>query len=292
MSVDPSFSFDVYPGLDAELQAALERNVAAGTASPEAVATAGLGAAVSEAIAKNDPLANANLAPAFQQNMESARAITVHLFDSISILNRKVPELDSEEFKIFDWEKLQTAYATMQEVGLQPELVFTPLGLALDYWRDIYADLPGTKSGGLYLSPEVEKAWPDLSVINKSGWSVSVIPGTSEPTIKNVPHNMSKADLHDKLDGQVLDAVDLKTIRTASESFPDVSTYLMLQATRLQKGETPIDASTWTWLEGEFDNGTKAPCAYWGPDLGQVDVDWDVPGYQVGRLGVRPAVRG
>ncbi len=46
------FSFDLYPGLDADLDAAYERNIAQGTASPEDVATSGLAAVVQEALVK------------------------------------------------------------------------------------------------------------------------------------------------------------------------------------------------------------------------------------------------
>jgi hypothetical protein len=46
------FSFDLYPGLDADLQAAYVRNVQQGNASPELVATAGIAAAVNETLAQ------------------------------------------------------------------------------------------------------------------------------------------------------------------------------------------------------------------------------------------------
>jgi hypothetical protein len=50
MTTPPSseFSYDLYPGLDDELQAALERNIANGTAGLAEIATAGLAAAVAE----------------------------------------------------------------------------------------------------------------------------------------------------------------------------------------------------------------------------------------------------
>ena len=286
------FSFDVYPGLDAELNAAYKRNVANGVANPGAVATDGLTAVVADAIANQDPSSNVNLAPGFRQNVEDARAMTKKILKLSLDFEQKVPKLNSAEFENVDWDKLQTAHGVMLGAGLQPEVVISPLGLLPDYWRDIYAALPGVKSGGLYINSEVEEGWSDLNAAVGTGWSINVVPGTPEPTIKNVPHDMSKADLHAKLDGQVLDAVDLKTIRTVSERYPDVSTYLMLQAIRLQKGEAPIDAETYTWLRGEFDNGTKAPCAFWRPGHGRVRVFWRVPGYRGDVLGVRPAVRG
>jgi hypothetical protein len=50
MSGTGQFSFDVYPGVNAELDAAFARNRSQGTVSPEAVATEGIAAAVDSAI--------------------------------------------------------------------------------------------------------------------------------------------------------------------------------------------------------------------------------------------------
>jgi hypothetical protein len=54
MTTPPSseFSYDLYPGLDAELQAALERNIVSGNANPAEIATAGLAAAVANTVAQ------------------------------------------------------------------------------------------------------------------------------------------------------------------------------------------------------------------------------------------------
>jgi hypothetical protein len=50
MNGDNSFSFDVYPGLDADLQAAYARNQAQGVVSPESIATEGIASAVDNAL--------------------------------------------------------------------------------------------------------------------------------------------------------------------------------------------------------------------------------------------------
>lgn len=49
------FSFDLYPGLDAELDAALERNQADGIASPEVLATRGLEHAINDTLNRTRP---------------------------------------------------------------------------------------------------------------------------------------------------------------------------------------------------------------------------------------------
>ena len=46
----PEFSYDLYPGLDADLEAALARNIATGAADPEQVAIAGLASVVGKVI--------------------------------------------------------------------------------------------------------------------------------------------------------------------------------------------------------------------------------------------------
>jgi hypothetical protein len=52
---DSDFSFDLYPGLDDQLEAALQRNIASGTADPALVATSGLAAAVGNTLSKPSP---------------------------------------------------------------------------------------------------------------------------------------------------------------------------------------------------------------------------------------------
>lgn len=49
------FSYDIYPGLDAELDAALARNVEAGNAEPGAIATSGLTAVVERTLEEQKP---------------------------------------------------------------------------------------------------------------------------------------------------------------------------------------------------------------------------------------------
>ena len=51
----PEFSYDLYPGLDADLQAALDRNIATVNANPAEIATADLAAAVANTIAQPKP---------------------------------------------------------------------------------------------------------------------------------------------------------------------------------------------------------------------------------------------
>ena len=59
MTTPPSseFSYDLYPGLDADLVAALARNIANGAADQAAVATAGLAAAIGNTISQSQPTA-------------------------------------------------------------------------------------------------------------------------------------------------------------------------------------------------------------------------------------------
>jgi hypothetical protein len=77
-----------------------------------------------------------------------------------------------------------------------------------------------------------------------------------------------------------------------SSQHATISQYLTLQATRIQAGETPVDADTYTWLAGTFENGARAPRGDWSSDRGRVRVLWDYSSYQNDFIGVRLPVWG
>ncbi len=288
MSVDSSFSFDIYPDVDAELAAAYRRNVAGGTASPEEVAIAGLDAVVTEAIAGQSSLEQANLPLTFREQVEAACEAT----DRIMPINSK-PAFEGIGLESIDWGKLSSAYAEMLGAGLKPEVIVARQGQSSDYWRGIYSNLPNTKKGGLYINSDVENYWTELTISETNvnpEWSVLVMPSADEPPITDVPHNMTMSSL--SADKHVVDALQLDQASIIADTHPDISSYLTLQALRLQDGKEPVDGSTYTWLKGTFDNDSKAPYGYWDSGVGQVYVYWYETGDQLDYLGVRPAVRG
>jgi hypothetical protein len=173
---------------------------------------------------------------------------------------------------------LGNEYNRMHQEGRQPELVLSPL-MTSSQWRNVYRRLTADTAipnnplkeqddgHGLYINDEVNAAWDDLNfipggvpVINTdtiaaAPWTLRVIPGTPKPTQTNIDH-----------DGNYKDGTQLPNV-----AHPTVNEYLTLQATLIQNGEPPIDAQTWSWLDGTFgDNNSQAPRGGWYPDSGQV----------------------
>jgi hypothetical protein len=195
----------------------------------------------------------------------------------------------------------------MHQEGKQPELVLAPL-LPAQQWRNIYtvltadttiANNPLKKQNdghGLYINGEVEAAWDELNVApesvpvinggdsvgNHNQWTLRLIPGTPKPTQTSIDH-----------DGNYQDSNGQKT-RLQGVAHPTTNEYLTLQAILIQSGQPPIDAKTWSWLDGTFgsSNYLQAPSGFWGPDYGQVFLSCDGVGYRDGGLGVRVPVWG
>lgn len=190
-----------------------------------------------------------------------------------------------------DFAALGAAHERMERDGLEPRLVLAP-SIRPDEWQDLYRDLESDtgvnahgriKNGGLYINDNVASAWTELSAVPdtvpaaivpdnegyRTKWTLRLVPGTNRPTETNVAHN--DARYPDK---------------------PTVNEYLTLQADLLQSGEDPIDDSSYTWLNGTFDNDSQAPDGRWLPDGGQVGLDQAGVGYRSGYLGVRLPVWG
>lgn len=58
----------------------------------------------------------------------------------------------------------------------------------------------------------------------------------------------------------------------------------------LQEQRTPVDGETYTWLQGTFKGGSRAPYGFWFSGDGRVGLDWSGSGYRDDSLGVRPPV--
>ncbi len=289
---EPSFSFDLYPGLDAELEAAFARNIEGGTANPEIVAAAGLQAAIAETVAKQDPRAEIDVSPEFQTAFDSACEASTELFGRYTGITAGELSAGSFHFKELDWHKVSRAYEVMEATGLRPEVVVAPQGENIKFWKDVFAKLPGTKNKGLYIDKDIEKHWSELNDSDDQLWAIRVVPAGPSPAAQGVPHSMTKPDLHSVFGDEVAEALGLGSVSAVSDTFPDLRTYLTMQALRLEHGQEPLDAKTYTWLKGTFDNGKKAPYADWRPGDGQVIVYWVEPDDRDDDLGVRPAVRG
>ncbi len=289
MNIDSSFSFDIYPDVDAELAAAYQRNVASGDASPEEVAQGALSAVVAQGLENSRPLAGEipkNLYDRFMGALEA----TQDIYAASAIL---VPDYRDAQFESVNWQRLSDVYEGMRSQDLQPEIVVSRRGISEADWKSIYARLPNAQNGGLYINENVSRDWSTIDPPEEQDWSVSVVSATETPLIVNVSHNLAKAGADEKtaLEGVYLGETSPNDNATIRDSYPTLNEYLTLQALHLRTGVKRVDAETATWLHGTFDNGSKAPCGYWYSDDGRVRVRWDETDYQLDYLGVRPAVR-
>lgn len=289
MNTDPSFSFDLHPDLDAELDAAYERNNTGST--PEDIANKGLGAAVTQATYNADPLANANLPKAFAESLEDARSETRSLFGpQIATGFIQLPELNGPEFRDVDWGMLSKSYGVMDNRGLKPEIIFSPETVNFEVWEELYEQLPKTD---LKVSNKIIKVWDEVIGHAESPWSVSVIPASDEPFVKNVDYDLYEAE--DELIAKVEDFFTKLGINDVDMRYhyPSVAGYLTLQALLLKRGGRPIDRHSFTWLSNRVLGGTSAVVGHWSFnnfDLDRVAIDPLDPREKL--VGVRPTIKG
>ncbi len=226
--------------------------------------------------------------PNIRTSFENTLLQSEQLFGRV---NLTVPPVDRLAESGVDFAALGAAYERMDAAGLEPRLVLAPV-MNTGEWSDLYRRLEadpgvnrngGIKNGGLYIDSSVGSAWAELSSVPDTvpstttqdtaggnvNWTLRLLPGTNRPTETSVAHN--------------------------DPSYPDKPTvheYLALQANLLQNGEEPIDDSTWTWLDGTFENGLRAPSGLWYSVGGQVRLRWGGVDNRLGNLGVRLPVWG
>ena len=227
--------------------------------------------------------------PAVRDSFEQTWDQVEHLFERISLLPPDPEQFDAAGV---NFAHLAAEYERMEDEGLAPEIVIAPQNLSLEEAKRLYADLSDdttipnnplqrqSDGNGLYINDSVADAWDALVSsapqsadgtepphhLDSGGyaWTIRLIPDTTEPTDTDVDHTTNDA-IH-----------------------PTMSEYLTLQATSIQAGRTPIDGSTYTWLNGTFgDSNGRAPDGYWDSGRGQVSVVWRGVGYRDGDLGSR-----
>ncbi|OVE78646.1 hypothetical protein BVY00_02305 [bacterium G20] len=308
---------ELYPGLDAKLDAIYERNVAEGIAKPaEAVVVQGLEAVVNQQIAqaRNSAPALAEADQGFRELAAAARQRLNKLLTDTAT-NLPVPELS--ELEGVNWQHLAEGYTAMERLGLEPQLVIAPEGQPLkEFWQELFSHLrqwqddnqpnathrlkKQTDGDGLWINDEVKNHWSELTP-EQPGWSVSVIPTIGKAPVLNVDHKgQSTAGETPKELNNILDQLPLNQTAESGLEHPSLERYLTLQAIRLQTGQEPLDDQIggiyyWSWLDGTFQNSdgnTAAPNGYWNPDDGRVRLAWDRVDGRGAYLGVRPEVRG
>jgi hypothetical protein len=233
-----------------------------------------------------------------------ALAHTRELFSRIGLV---VPELADFAAAGVDFQRLQTVHETMRGLNLEPQLVLAPV-LAPAEWKNFFKAAQDDrrinhdgriKNGGLYINDEVERNWDSLQGnrhninIGGSPWQVLVVPGTNKPTVTNIDHNGTK-DGKQASPELLQQAQAYVPLNQQSNEFmhTTIPAYLTLQATKLLNHEEPLDGATWAWLEGDFENGSRAPFGDWNPDVGQVRLYCGDVGLRADSLGVRLPVWG
>ena len=268
---------------------------------------------------------------------------TVELFNTI-LPNLDIPTLSDFEQAGIDFDKLQTGYEAYERAGLEPQLVFAPINLSIDDWKQAYTNLRqnqearyplpqtnGNQTGntldplgnnrlrykddgdGLFINPDIATNWTGLSQearANNPGtnllqsnpdgsfviWQVMVLPTADKQAggiATNTSHNL--VALGSTLPQQEHVAKQADPTRppmTQNNVHIPLQAYLTLQADRLQRDIPPIDHDTWTWANGTYYNGLRAPAVYWLPIYGQVRLGYSDVDRSYVYLGVRLPVWG
>jgi len=301
------------PSIQADVAAAYEKNVVAGRVIDEGfaqdLATGGLADKVRDAAEQAKQSGSEHLSgleelpPDMRELVEKSFLQTEQLFARMELA---APSIEQFIQAGVDFGHLASEYERMEIAGLQPELVVTPVlpvvptALTSGSWSELYESLTEDKTipnnplqarddgKGLYINDDVQQIAgelydselnlvrsADVHSINEGGWgwTIALLPTTAKPQELSTPHTDKEVD-------------------ALSSQHATISQYLTLQATRIQAGETPVDADTYTWLAGTFENGAQAPRGYWDSDDGQVYVGWDGSSYQYDGIGVRLPVWG
>lgn len=287
MTKREAFSFDLYPGIDSELDAAFSRN--GGSTGVDVVVNPDLGAVVTAAI--KGPNVKANLAPMFVESVDEALAnAQMVLGDTV-----QVPDMADPELADIDWPKLNSVYPVMIGAGLEPAIIVTPSTLRPTAWEDVFNRLNGKE--GLKIDIGVSEAWSELHSGVKP-WIVSIIPTIEGDIFREVlihtHYNSGKDDLMQKAEAKgledIMNAIGIEDVDKTSDLYPDIDAYLMLQAIRLNNGQEQFEKNS-LWLKGLFDNGSAAVSARY--DI--ADKVIRIKGYSSGShnsMGVRPTAKG
>ena len=218
-----------------------------------------------------------------------------------------IPEITSSEFSEVDWQRLELGYKAYELLlGMSPELVITPEGQPISFWKSLYGNLREWQGinnpdsphrlkkqddgDGLYIDNQVADHWDQLTP-DRLSWGVTVVPTISDTPSLNVDYEGK--DENGDISTELTHV--LAGLGHTGLYHPSVERYLMLQATRLQSGQEPVDSKTYTWLNGNFtnsENNQVAPRGRWFPGSGQVYLAWRKVGIRGDNLGVRPEVRG
>lgn len=217
-------------------------------------------------------------------------------------------------------DRLKPFFEAFEARGLEPEVVLRPAHRPLSFWENLAQAVQNSalnpdqgnekvlRGGGLWVADEVRNEWTELTNPDSQApaWKLEVVSSLERPKIVNITgygytdnkNENPSTDLNQIL--QVLNQAPItdrsgrkgqKQPLTQSNVHPSPDGYLMHQLTRIIQEKTPLDSSTWSWLNGTLNSG-GVPAGRWDPGDGQVFLYWDRAGGLRGRVGVRPSGRG
>jgi len=268
MKNSPFSIHNLNPGLVTEVERAYEQNVEAGRVIDDkfsgTVAKDGLAGLLETELQSSRDRGNFVGAAGLEtiKNIDSRQSLESAILDIHALFNEiglNVPTANEITECGVDLAVLAERYESMKKNGLQPHWVLAP---HLDYkdWHSLYASIAmngsmprstqhsSRKSYGLDIDREILNLFDSLDTVPvpaprvksiegaECDWTLRLIPGTKEPTSKNIHYD----------DPSYLDK-------------PSLSEYLTMQARTLQYGQSSFDNSdNWTWIGTSFTkNGNR-----------------------------------
>ena len=318
MPLSPEADDVLYAGksgasLEAQLEAALARNVAGGLAVAE---TASLATIADIVMRENEILFPEMtdvfaLSPKMAVKASRAHELTSRLAESVGVDMPTFKELAHEGV---DFNKLASSHETMTRLGMMPELVIAPV-LTLEQWKVVYKSLHDDlhinhaghiKNGGFWVTDDVVEGWDELQnhdrTVNIAGqrWDVLIVPGTNQPTATSTDyHGKEHNGKISEVILMVATELGLQDDQIPTEALnPTIDAYLTLQANSFLQANTsigiaapPVDYNSCTWLDAELP-GDRAVLGYWKAKDGMVCLGWRHGLIRDAKVGVRVPVWG
>lgn len=293
--------------LEAQLEAALARNITGGLVVAETVSLARVAATAVAEAPTAEGIGLANLSLEFTATAEIARDANTELFGTVGI---RTPELSEFAAAGVDFNRLESELRFLETVEVRPEVVIAPV-LSVDTWQTVFQELQDNpranrdgriKNGGLLIVDQAVSHWNELLVhdssveIDGQRWDVLILPGTGRPEVVEANHSGidNRGNLSDTLVSIAVEAGGSVDDLGANTIHPTISAYLTLQARRLYTKELPIDQATFTWLHGEFGDPSslQAPNGSWTIGDGRVRLCVDDVSFRDVNLGIRLPIWG
>jgi hypothetical protein len=197
-------------------------------------------------------------------------------------------------------ESLVPTFEHMSAKGMTPSVEFIPLGLDDSYWSSMFSQHEAT-SNGTYRTFEARNLTDptDRSAMKKGiKWDVAVVDASERPTVTGISKD-GKNGSNRKYALETLRALPTVDASANNESVIAQGTvteaeYRALQLSRVERGERPVDAQTWTLVRenANVDRSVRAVWADFNPYNRQVRSRWSFVGNRYDSDGPRVGASG